>query len=1313
MRRAARLRTALAVGAATALLLSSTVPAGATGPVPAGGPKPGVAVPAGDNGSGVDTIASGGDEVVLLTGDRVTVLTGADGHTTYRVTPGPGRSPVFTAYGDGEDLYVVPDDAAPAVAAGVVDPELFNVRELVRQGLTGPDTAVPVILTHQPSADVAAMAGFGVDGSVRDLPSIGGSAMRLTPADASAFWREVGTAPAAGPQAAGRLRGGVTRIWLDRVVKVVLDQSVHQIGAPAAWAAGYDGSGVTVAVIDTGIDPHHPDVAGKIVASENFTDEPDVTDGHGHGTHVASIAVGTGAASDGTFTGVAPGASLMVAKALRADGTGQTSWVIDAMEWAATNGADIINLSLGSEPTDGTDPASLAVDALSEQTGALFVVASGNDFQDQHVLAPGTASSALTVGAVNRQDVIPSFSNRGPRRGDAAVKPELTAPGVGIAAARAAGTSMGRPVDEHYTRADGTSMATPHVTGVAALLAQAHPDWDWRRLKDAVVSTTAPAGYQWWQGGTGRLDADRALNQGVHGPGAVSLGVQPFPQDGLAPVTRKLTYHNETDADVELSLSADLTGFGGTTVATGLSLSPTTLTVPAGGSADVVLTLDPSADPQGVYGGVVTAATADGAVSVRTAVSWYNETEAYDATVRVTGHRGGTPAASVTVQAIRVEPAGADDPFHRRDQVALASAATGEATFRLPAGLYHIQAAVVERSASFERATLAVQPEVAVSGDAEIALDARAGVDRRPPTGGRTDVPARNMTVIRGMPDGTATSFSLIGNGDQEVYATPTPPVSRGFLEFTNQWTFTEPLVELEAVAPQRLSLTPGYDPFTTGPVVDGVDTELDLVYVDQAEPGSLAGVAGKVALVRVPIPGGLSHPQSRSHAVVAAVTARDALAAAGAAAALIYVDIPGAPAIHGPDVPSTTIPTLLLPYREGTRLRLLAQARPVTLRMNVRRDPGYAYHLRRDDHDRIPATPPAPVDPQTMVRLETSYHGDAPDMVYESIWAPRGPRDVFSVHSNWQWWGPTARTEYVGETGTDLEWRRLVWQNGTLPDGTFQQLLTNAYDRFDAGAHREDERWFAAPIRTGAVELSTPTGLIDTLCENCRDGDGFVPGRHWLDGTPGHRMLVDFPTDSEVRLWHGDREIPAQAGRSFPWFLLPPEPGTFRLERVDHQPGVPAVRKLATQVRTTWTFHSHRPEGPPPDGYTCPLGGDTCAFQPLLVADLDAGLDLTNTFPHPRDRRGPPTVELHVRHHAGLDGPQIAWARLWTSYDDGQTWRERTGTHLGDGRYRFILDLRDPQGTSGYVSVRLEAADVEGNRIEQEIIRAWQLPPR
>jgi hypothetical protein len=1307
------------IGAATAamLLLMSLSPAGAAPPAPTGA---GGAAAAG--GAAPAEVSS--HEVVLLTGDRVTVLTDADGHTTYEVTPGPGRHPVFTSYGDGEDVYVVPDDAGPAVAAGTLDQELFNVRELVRQGLVGEDAAVPVILTHPSAPEPRALAAAGlsagpglVGAQVRTLHSIGASAARLDPAGAGALWRHLRPPDETGRRtesATGDLAGGVETVWLDRTIEVALDQSVHQIGAPAAWDAGYDGSGVTVAVIDTGIDPGHPDLAGKIVEAANFTDEPDVTDGHGHGTHVASIAVGSGAASGGTYTGVAPGASLMVGKALGAGGTGQTSWVIDAMEWAATNGADIINLSLGSDPTDGTDPASQAVDALTEQTGALFVIASGNNFQDLHVLAPGAASSALTVGAVDRLDAIPFFSNRGPRRGDAAVKPEITAPGVGIAAARAAGTSMGTPVDEHYTRANGTSMATPHVTGVAALLAQANPDWDWRRLKDAAVSTTDAAGYRWWQGGTGRLDADRAVNQHVYGSGAVSLGVQAFPQDERDPVARELTYRNQTGAEVELSLAVDVTGWDGSTAATGLSLSQTTLAVPAGGSATATLTVDPAADPPGVYGGLITASTADGTVATRTGVSWYNEVETHDATVQVHGHRGGVPASSVTVQAIRIDDAGANDPFHPRNQTALAPSATGRATFRLPAGRYHFQAAVIERSASFERSTLAVQPEVPVHGEVEVTLDARDGVDQRPATPEPADVPALNNTIIRGMPDGTATSFSLTGGGgDQEQYATPTPPVTHGWLEYTSQWAFTQKLADLSVTAPQRLDLSSGYDAFSTGPLLAGAPSELELRYVDQAQPDQLDGVEGRAALVRVPIPDELDPGQSRSHAIREAREARDALAAAGAAAALIYVDLPGAPPVHGPDVPSTAIPTILLPHADGAQLRDLAGAGPVTLGLEGRRDPSYAYHVRRDYPGQIPDQPPAPIDPDELVRLDTRYHGDAPDLRYESIWSPRGPRDVFGIQPNWQWWGPAARIEYVGEPGTYLQWLRLVWQFGQMEDGNFLQLTTDAYDTFDAGAHRDDERWFAAPIRTGAVELSSPTSLIATPCENCRDGDGFVPGRYWGDGTPGHRQAVSFPTDSQLRLWHGDEEIPAQAGRSYPWFLLPAQPGTFRLERVDLQPGVPAVRTLATQVRTTWIFSSSRPDGPVPGGYTCPLGGASCAFQPLLVVDVDADLELTNTVGHPRDGQGPPTVDLHVRHHAALDGPEIAGARLWVSYDDGGTWQQRGGRDLGDGRYRFQLDQRDPAETSGYVSVRLEAWDVDGDRIEQEITRAWRLPSR
>ncbi|MFE2094582.1 S8 family serine peptidase [Streptomyces sp. NPDC059460] len=97
---------------------------------------------------------------------------------------------------------------------------------------------------------------------------------------------------------------------------MTLDQSVPQIGAPEAWAAGYDGTGTKVAVLDTGIDPDHPDVAGRVKKTQNFTDDPDAVDHHGHGTHVASTIAGSGAASGGKYKGVAPGADLYIGKVL-------------------------------------------------------------------------------------------------------------------------------------------------------------------------------------------------------------------------------------------------------------------------------------------------------------------------------------------------------------------------------------------------------------------------------------------------------------------------------------------------------------------------------------------------------------------------------------------------------------------------------------------------------------------------------------------------------------------------------------------------------------------------------------------------------------------------------------------------------------------------------------------------------------------------------------------------------------------------------------------------------------------------------------
>ena len=143
------------------------------------------------------------------------------------------------------------------------------------------------------------------------------------------------------------------------------------------------------------------------------------------------------------------------------------------MEWAAAQGADVVNMSLGAAfPSNGTAPMDQAVNALTRGSGTLFVVAAGNSGPSgSSVGSPGSADEALTVGAVDSADQIAEFSSRGPRIGDFAVKPDVTAPGVDIVAPLAAGAALGNDgqvVDGRYLKLSGTSRATPHVAGAAA-----------------------------------------------------------------------------------------------------------------------------------------------------------------------------------------------------------------------------------------------------------------------------------------------------------------------------------------------------------------------------------------------------------------------------------------------------------------------------------------------------------------------------------------------------------------------------------------------------------------------------------------------------------------------------------------------------------------------------------------------------------------------------------------------------------------------------------------------------------------------------
>ncbi|WP_410672828.1 S8 family serine peptidase [Amycolatopsis sp. cmx-4-68] len=663
-------------------------------------PVPAVAAPAPAlAGPGADRQA-----VTLITGDRVRVLAGPRGGTdAVVVEPGPGRAGIgflreTSTGGRPGDLTVVPSDALPLLAAGRLDPRLFDVSELLRQHLADPASDLPLIVTYSGAA--AARPAAVAATAVRDLPSVHGAALRQDRRRGTEFWTWLTGSSAT-------LRPGVGKVWLDGLATPADDVSVPQIGAPAAWQAGYTGAGVTVGLLDTGVKADHPDLAGKVVAAQDFTGtRPDASDDLGHGTHVAGIIAGTGAASGGRYRGVAPDARLVSGKVCVAYGCPESA-VIAGMEWIAPQ-VRIVNMSLGGDATDGTDPVSQAVNALTAQYGTLFVAPAGNDRaldlpEPGPVVSPAAADAALAVGSVSAADVTSPFSNRGPRLGDYAVKPDLAAPGEGIVSARAAGTRDGdaAPVDADYARLSGTSMAAPHVAGSAALLLQRHPDWTAGRLKPTLTSTAQPTGDVAGQG-AGRVDAGRAVTQQVTAiTGSLGYGFFAWPH--TQPVTKTVTYRNDGDAAVTLAL---------TTTDALFTPAAASVVVPAHGTADVGVTLRPGT-AAGQYGARLTA-TAPG-IAVQTALAATLERESYPVSVRLTGRDGGPGTGiaklvdTVTGEAFGVRPIGPD----------------GTAVVRVPKGRYDLNAFAVSGTPAAQAVTLLSKPGVTVAGAVSFTLDAR------------------------------------------------------------------------------------------------------------------------------------------------------------------------------------------------------------------------------------------------------------------------------------------------------------------------------------------------------------------------------------------------------------------------------------------------------------------------------------------------------------------------------------------------------------------------------------------------------------
>jgi subtilisin family serine protease len=463
--------------------------------------------------------------VTLITGDQVTLEEGTPSKIS--IAPRKGRENIRfvtqheTIRGQ-QHLIVIPEDAGTLIASGRLDLRLFDITELLESQFddAGRNT-LPIIVTYPTEVGALSASSASIAGAskTRELRVINGVAAEARKEDVSALWDSL----ASGAQAKSASSTAVKKIWLDRLLKPVLDQSVPQIGAPAAWEQGYDGRGVRVAVVDGGVDTTHPDLAGKVVAARDFTGAGNI-DTVGHGTHVASIIAGSGAASAGRYRGVAPGAEIINAKVCTSGCP--ISAILAGIEWAVTEeGAKIVNISLGSANTPEIDPVEEAVNTLTEDYGALFVIAAGNSGGFMTVSSPSTADAALSVAAVDRSDVIAPFSSRGPRAEDKAIKPEISAPGVAIVAARAAGTSLGTPLNDSYTAVSGTSMAAPHVAGAAAILAQLHPDYTPAQLKAVLMGSSRASVGPVFAHGAGRVDIPAAIAAAVSAePASMNFG---------------------------------------------------------------------------------------------------------------------------------------------------------------------------------------------------------------------------------------------------------------------------------------------------------------------------------------------------------------------------------------------------------------------------------------------------------------------------------------------------------------------------------------------------------------------------------------------------------------------------------------------------------------------------------------------------------------------------------------------------------------------------------------------------------------------
>ncbi|WP_131741728.1 S8 family serine peptidase [Actinomadura roseirufa] len=1239
----------------TGTLMASAVPAGA-GPGPGPRPEPGQAS------------ANKKDPTFTLpTGDVVALVKDRKGNPSGRVVKdvAPEGDVFFSRVGD--KFYALPAGALPLLGADRLDPRLFDLLELERSGYSDQKTnRLPVIAVGPRTGAVAPQGAT----RRRQLGSVSAQALEVDKAQATRFW-----ADAAGTQRTA-LAHGYTKLWLDGRVKASLDTSVPAVGAPAAWEAGLTGKGVKLAVLDTGADLDHPDLKDQVEKARSFVPNSPPDDRVGHGTHVASIAAGTGAASDGKYRGVAPGARLLIGKVLDDYGTGYDSTIIAGMEWAAAEGAKVANMSLGGCSSFGKDLLSQAVDQISETSGTLFVTSAGNvgwcSPRFMGVGSPGAADKALTVANVDHRNgfVDAPSSVHGPRVGDYAIKPDIAAPGSAITAAAPGGG---------YQTMTGTSMASPHVAGAAAILAQQHPDWTGQQLAETLRTTARDVrdveGASPLSHGNGVLDVRSAINPQVTGQPTLSLGTyQPGGEDAL---TGTVTLRNRSSADVTVDLEfskglrrsrgngSDMTEEAATLPDGTLTLSQDKVTLPAGGSAEVKVTVRPESLPAGGYYGYLRGVGADGKVLTQTTLSWLRDVERFRFNIAAKNADGQSPIPATSYVLVADQNSAATYYGYFQNGRVLFDSVDGTGNGGLPKGTYTVTAML----GGADHRVFVEGRTVTVDRNSELQLDG----SKAPSLEVRTPRPSVNLGA-------TVQWSQKLSHGRQEfsgaqligpgfgMYTLPAEQRAPGYglaLDVRRSAPFMTAWVGGVQVKPVPLR---GYCTACSAP--DVRDGRYRLVDVGDGSEGAVNGkdLRGKVALIRQ---APRSNPFDFSvHPEVERVSK------AGAIGVVVGVDSGRPVRIADPLRFGGRLWGVVVTAKEGADIARAVGAGRDQLTIDSNVPTPYVYDLQFP-FGPIPSSGSYTVKASDLATVHTRLRAPSPGLRLQEVTWLGGVTDSGRVPK----WGHEFDAGYdrVDYVTPGLSRTSLI----TVGTPTFTYPQWGVESPALAAGSVTSRDIFTSPIAAGPA-FNKP------LLVSGESGTGFTSPYNWGDvwdsapwpipGADGGGLIYTYTARTRV-FRDGEQVCDAPA---FPGCGVG-EPGRYRIVADIDQTDMPQ----STHSSTEWTVNVENGKG---------------EDVPVVLAKPRPPTDLTN-----RVRAARHAVPVELVHQKGSTARPNFDVTGWATFDDGKTWVQ-VASGKSDGKGRIVLPINPPKGHNGFVGLRVKAVDEKGNAIDQTVIRAYAL---